>query len=256
MFGVVVYFSDIEYLNTQFLIYSLSSWLFISFYTKYYNVYRYTHVLKLLTLIGSQFFIFLLSFFAYFSIFREGVVVNKQFQIIISIVSLISFLKITSFFLLKKYRLGGRNFRNVIVIGESSSAKNIAKLFAERTDLGYRFFGFFSNKKTSSKQHLGNILEAFDYLLQNTVDEIYCEVSSVTQQELKKIRSFAVSQKIALRLIPESKGIYSKDFTLEYYGTLPVLKPKKLPFERKETNKKITAKKRYPKLTLGLPNAF
>ena len=234
--GVVVYFSDIEYLNTQFLIYSLSSWLFISFYTKYYNVYRYTHVLKLLTLIGSQFFIFLLSFFAYFSIFREGVVVNKQFQIIISIVSLISFLKITSFFLLKKYRLGGRNFRNVIVIGESSSAKNIAKLFAERTDLGYRFFGFFSNKKTSSKQHLGNILEAFDYLLQNTVDEIYCEVSSVTQQELKKIRSFAVSQKIALRLIPESKGIYSKDFTLEYYGTLPVLKPKKLPFERKETH--------------------
>ena len=234
--GVAFFYSDKEYLNIIFLTYTSVFWILISLYTKFYNVFRYTHVSKLVSLIISQFFIFVLAFFSYFSVFREGVIVNRQIEIISVIIFSIAVLKFFSFFLLKRYRLGGKNYRNVIVVGENLAAKNIAKLFNQRQDLGYRFYGFFSDKKSTSKKYLGTIHRAFQFVQEEAIDEIYCEAATITQSQLNEIRQFTSSHKIEFRLIPENKAIYSKDFILEHYGTLPVLKPKQLPFEKTETH--------------------
>ena len=51
-----------------------------------------------------------------------------------------------------------------------------------------------------------------------------------------KIRKFGQENNLELRLLPENKAIYSKDYILEYFGTIPILKPKPLPFERAETH--------------------
>ena len=234
--SVAFFYSDKEYLNITFLTYTTVFWILISLYTKFYNVYRYTHVSKLISLIISQIFVFVLSFFAYFTIFREGVIVNRQIEIISTIILSIILLKFISFFLLKSYRLVGKNYRNVIVIGENNAAKNIAKLFSQRQDLGYRFFGFFSDKRNPSKKYLGTIPKAFQFVLDRSIDEIYCEASTITQNQLNEIREFTSFHKIEFRLIPENKAIYSKDYILEHYGTLPVLKPKLLPFDKVETH--------------------
>ena len=234
--SVVLYFSAKENINLQFLVYISSSWLIISFYTKFYNVYRYTHILKLVSLLVSQFIVFLLAFFAYFTLFKEGEVVSRQSNIVITFTVIIVFFKFFSFFLLKKYRLGGRNFRNVIVFGESKSAKNVVSLFSKRQDLGYRFCGFFSDTESKSKKHLGSIKDGLKYVLNNTIDEVYCETNSVTQTQLKEIGQFCNKNKIDFSLIPENKAIYSKNFILEYYGTIPILKPRQLPFEKIETH--------------------
>ena len=232
---IVYFFSKEEHLSYTYMIYNTFSWMLISYYTKFYNVYRYTHILKLLSLIASQFLVYLLAFFAYFTIFKEGVIVNRQFIIVVAFVVVISFFKFLSFYLLKKYRLVGRNYRNVVVFGESKSAQNVVSLFRKRQDLGYRFCGFFSDKQSNSKNHLGSIKEGLKYKSDNKFDEIYCEESSVTRLQLKKIREFCVKNNIDFSLIPENKAIYSKNFILEYYGTIPILKSKQLPFERIET---------------------
>lgn len=234
--GITYFFSDKEYLNITFLTYILISWLIIAFYTKYYNVYRYTHVLKIVALIVSQFFVFTLSFLAYFTIFREGVVVNRQLEVVISIIIFIIISKLLFFFLLRSYRLAGKNYRNVIVFGENSASKNIAKIFNKRPDLGYRYFGFFTDNKNNSEKYLGSFEEGLKYIINAKVDEIYCEVSTLTEKQLNKVRIFSNENKKELRLIPQSKAIYSKNYILEYYGTIPVLKPQKLPFEKFETH--------------------
>ncbi len=234
--AIAFFYSDKEYLNITFLTYTSVFWVLISLYTKFYNVFRYTHISKLVSLLISQFFVFILAFFAYFTIFREGVIVNRQIEIIFTIILSVSLVKFFSFFLLKRYRLGGKNFRNVIVLGESIAAKNIAKLFSQRQDLGYRFYGFFSNKKSDSKKYLGSIHAAFQFVLKESIDEIYCEAATITQHQLNEIREFTTNHKIEFRLIPENKAIYSKDYILEHYGTLPVLRPKQLPFEKLETH--------------------
>ena len=235
-FFVVFYFSNKDYLNLQFIFYTTFFWVLISYFTKFYNVYRYTHTSRLLKLISSHFFIFLLAFFSYFSFFKEGVVIREQFKTVIVFIFFIIILKFLFFILLKKYRLSGGNYRTVIVFGDNKSAQNIAALFSERKDLGYRFSGFFSEKSSKSKNYLGTIKDGLKFVLENTIDEIYCEVSSIRPIQLKEIRDFSSKNNIEFRLIPENKAIYSKDFTLEYFGIIPILKPKRLPFEKIETH--------------------
>jgi putative colanic acid biosynthesis UDP-glucose lipid carrier transferase len=234
--AVVFYFSDKEYINSLFISYINFSWLLIAYYTKFYNVYRYTHILKVFSFLASQFFVFLLAFFAYFSIFREGVIISKQFVIIITFTVIITFFKLFSFFLLKRYRAIGRNFRSVIVFGGSKSAQSVVKLFSKRQDLGYRFYGFFSDKEGASKKCLGSIKQGLEFSKENNIEEIYCEINATTQVQLEKIRNFCNTNKIDFNLIPENKAIYSKNFTLEYYGMIPILKRKQLPFEKVETH--------------------
>ena len=143
--------------------------------------------------------------------------------------------KFFSFFLLKRYRSGGNNYRNVVVFGENKAAQNVANLFKSRGDLGYRFHGFFSDNRLVSRTCLGSIKEGLEYVANTNIDEIYCEQSSIARAKLKKIRDFCTKSNIELSLIPENKAIYSKDFILEHFGTIPILKPKHLPFERTET---------------------
>ncbi|WP_299062922.1 exopolysaccharide biosynthesis polyprenyl glycosylphosphotransferase [uncultured Polaribacter sp.] len=232
----IYFIANTESFTGSFLLYLTILWLLISYYNKFYSIHRYTHITKLLTLILAQFFIFILAFFAYFTIFKEGKIIHDQFITLTAILLGISFFKLFSFYLLKRYRLTGKNFRNVIVFGESKAAQNIASLFSDKQDLGYRFIGFFSDKINKSKNHLGTVKEGFQYSLSNIIDEIYCDPNSVSQYQLKEIRFFCAENEIDFRLVPDNKAIYSKDFILEYYGTLPVLKPKKLPFERIETH--------------------
>ncbi|WP_228454846.1 exopolysaccharide biosynthesis polyprenyl glycosylphosphotransferase [Polaribacter haliotis] len=236
LFFVVYYYSNKDYLSPQFIFYTVFFWILIAYYTKFYNVYRYTHISRLLALTTSHFFIFSLAFFSYFSFFREGEIIREQFKTVLTFILIITFLKFLFFFILKKYRLSGGNYRSVIVFGSSKSAQNVVDLFSERQDLGYRFKGFFSDKLSSSNKYLGSIKAGLNYTITNTIDEIYCEVNSISPLQLKEIRSFSNENNIEVRLIPENKAIYSKDFTLEYFGTIPILKPKKLPFEKTETH--------------------
>lgn len=233
---VVFLYADENYLNLNFYLYVTIIWVIISYYTKFYQVYRYTHILKLSSLIVAQFLIFLLAYFAYFSIFKEGEVIARQSNTVFWFTIGVVLSKYVFFFFLKSYRQSGKNYRNVIIFGESKSAQNIASLFHQKNDLGYRFIGYFSNSSKITKHHIGTIKEGLLFAIENQIDEIYCELGSVNNTKLKEIRNFCTDNNIKFSIVPENKAIYSKDFKLEYYGTLPILKPKKLPFEKIETH--------------------
>ena len=96
--------------------------------------------------------------------------------------------------------------------------------------------GIGPNNEKLLKERSGNINEGLIFSRENNIDEIYCEVNSVSSLQLKEIINFSDENKIQVRLIPENKVIYSKNFTKEYFGTIPILKPKKLPFEMFETH--------------------
>lgn len=232
----IIISSDSEYINFHIIIYIILFWLIISYYTKFYSVYRYTHVLKLVTKLLSHFFVFILAFFAYYTIFREGEVISKQSNIVISILITVAFFKFLFYFVLKSYRSKGNNYRNVVVFGDSKSAQNVIEIFNDRQDLGYRFNGFFSDKISKSKKYLGTITEGLNYTNKENIDEVYCDINSISTLKYKEIRDFCRDIDTELKLIPENKAIYSKNFKVEYYGTLPILRPKQLPFERIETH--------------------
>ena len=70
------------------------------------------------------------------------------------------------FFYLKKYRIiSGNNFRNIVIIGYTEEAIRLKQLFETRNDYGYRFLGYFSNKKVN-KNIIGKIEDLKDFVLE------------------------------------------------------------------------------------------
>jgi putative colanic acid biosynthesis UDP-glucose lipid carrier transferase len=231
---IILYFvSDQEFYNSIFIIYIISFWTLSSILTGYYKILRFTKVFRLLTITVSHFFIFILGFFTFFGIFKEGFIVNNQFLILTSIL-LITFLsKIIFYFSLKWYRNHGKNYRKVIVLGIDDSSRKIIELFNQNKSLGYQYVGLFTNK--SLKNKLGNIEDSFNYILDNSIDEVYCSLKELDSQMVNKIKVFANSNNINLKLIPDAGKLYSKDQSIEIYDdTLVVLNVKKLPFEFNE----------------------
>ena len=218
--------------NFPFLSYIIFFWLFTSHFSGFYKVFRYTRFLEILSLLSKHFLIFIFGYFAYFGIFREGEVVNNQFLILMTIILSISVVKFSWLLLLKKYRSLGNNFRTTVIVGLDDSSKNIIKLFKSKSNLGYKYLGFFSNKKFSNEEYLGSVESIFAYTMQNTVDEIYCSLAILSKDQLKKINKFAMDKDIVLKLIPNSIELYSKNQSIEYYDdALMVLNVDKLPFD-------------------------
>jgi putative colanic acid biosynthesis UDP-glucose lipid carrier transferase len=158
--------------------------------------------------------------------------VSNQFLILVAILSSIAAVKLFWVFLLKKYRELGNNLKTTIVIGFDDSSKKIIELFKSKSNLGYKFLGFFSNKIIKDDEYLGDLDAVFQYVLKHSVDEIYCSVSSLGKKEVKKINKFAMEKNIILKLIPDANELYRKNQSAEYYDdALLVLNVNKLPFE-------------------------
>jgi len=225
---------DLNFLKTSFLIYINLAWLIITYFVKYYSIYRTTHFLKVFYLYITQNSLFFFAFFSYFSLFNEGLKVNNQFKILASIFLATLISKFTFFYLLKWYRNKGKNYRRVIVIGFNTSSKKLIDFFESESDYGYRFIGFFDDHLNKKKYYLGNINKCYNYVLTEDIQEIYCS-TSLDKKLIQKIMKFGNINNKLVKLIPDSKDLYSKDLNLEYYGILPILKTKKLPFQFIET---------------------
>jgi putative colanic acid biosynthesis UDP-glucose lipid carrier transferase len=226
--------NDFQFLNVTFLFYIIFFWILSSYYTGFYKVYRFTTVFRIFTLLAVQFSIFILGFFAFFGILKEGVIVNNQFIILSIIIFGITFFKFSSFYVLGNYRSRGNNYRKIVFIGLDSSTKKMTQLFNKKSNLGYRYLGFFSDKKSDKKEKLGSFKDSFNFISDKTnfVDEVYCSLTELNKEQLKEVVRFTNDKDIVVKMIPNSEEFYSKHQNVEYYGeTLKVLSVRKLPFD-------------------------
>lgn len=215
----------------SYVLYINVIWLIIAFYVRFYEVYRYTKIIKIISLLVVQFGMFFLAYFAYFSLFKEGVIIGSQATTITIIFGSILLLKMLFVYALRKYRIGGGNFREIIILGGNQSIESLKILFDSRNDLGYRFKGYFSNVIKDKKKYLGTIEDSFIYMQKNRVDQIFCSISELSKEEINKIIDFGETNNKDVKLIPNSEGLFSKGMVLEYYDYIPVLSIKKLPFD-------------------------
>ena len=233
---VVFYISDKEYLKPSFLIYINAFWIISSFFSGFYKVYRHTKFFRVLSLLAIQFSIFFLGFFTYFSLFREGDVVNNQTVILSTIFLVITLFKYSFIYALKKYRAHGNNYRKTVVLGSDEAAKRVIQLFEDKKELGYVLSGVFSDKTDfNQKTYKGSIEESYLFVLEEMIDEIYCSLSELNKEEIKKVTTFANENNIVIKLIPDVNELYSKSYNTEFYDdALLVFNVNKLPFEYKE----------------------
>ena len=80
---------------------------------------------------------------------------------------------------LEKFRIHGRNLRNIIIVGANSRARRFAKQLETKIELGYRLVGFADNEcpqlqKVQQAGHavVSSLKELPSYLRRNIVDEV------------------------------------------------------------------------------------
>ena len=214
-------------LNINFIffgIYLAFIWIITSFFSRFYEVYRFTTPVEILTKIAKQSVIFILLIIAYFPFNKEFVFSGKAIALYsVTLFSIIIIIKSLFFYYLKKYRIvTSNNFRNAIIIGYTQEATDLKRIFEDRPDYGYRFKGFFSDKKVNENIE-GKIASIKAYCIENKIDEIYCSLNEISDEKLKDLVEFGDNNSIVVKFIPDSKAIFSKNLKIDYYELFPVL---------------------------------
>ena len=225
--NLLAYFLPIQFqFPLLFHSYISLAWIIISIKTEFYEVYRYTKVTNILRHIFTQFVFFFLILYAFIGFFKQPIIsrlaLAKYFSFVFIAVSILKFL---NYVLLMKYRERVKgNIRNVVVIGKNKMTNQLINVFRERTEYGYLF-----KKQFCPKQKDFDIRDSLIYIANNNIDEIYCSVSSLQNEELLMFIDFADNNLKTLKFIPDNKNIFSKKLKFEYYDYVPILSLRDIP---------------------------
>lgn len=211
-----------------FSIYISLGWILLSFYSKFYEVYRYTRPTNILSLILRQSVLFSLFVFAFSGLYHElNIYPKPTVKYILMCFALITVLKFTVYYLLQKYRVSfGGNYRSTVILGYNKKTLALENFFNKNPEYGYLHKKTFNFKKKTD-----SLTECFNYILEEGIDEIYCSISELTNTQIADIVDFADNNLKILKFIPDSKEIYSKKLRYEYYDYIPVLTLRNIPLE-------------------------
>ena len=203
------------------------SWIIISFRNEFYEVYRYDKITHVFKLLFKQFILFFLILYAYIGFFKQPRISRlylASFFIIVCISILI--VKFVRYIVIRQYRKNIENdLRNVVVFGKNEKTNQLIEVFKNRKDFG---FNYKKNFSTKSKNY--DVRKCFDYIIENEVDEIYCSIDELSDEDILSIINFSDRNFKMVKFIPDNKQIFSKKLNFEYYGYIPVLSLKEKSF--------------------------
>ncbi len=212
----------------EFTVIITLSWIVLSLYSDFYEVRRFTREITILTLILRQLVLFSLIVFSFFGVFKTYSISNNYILLYIGAAFfLITVFKFSIYFLLQKYRMDfGGNFRKTVIIGKNKHTTSLEHYFNNRREYGYNLRKVFDIK---SKDY--DLKQCFDFVLKENVDEIYCSVSQLSNNQLNQVIDFADNNLKVLKFLPDTKEVFSRKLKYEYYGYIPILSLRDIPLE-------------------------
>jgi len=202
------------------------AWIILSFRNGFYKVYRYSKVTHIIKLLFTQFVFFFLILYAFIGFFKQPNMSRLSLGLYLIFVFVAVFsIKFLNYVLLMKYREKVKgNLRNVVVIGKNKKTEQLIKVFKERTEYGYEF-----KRQFCPRERDFDIQACFLYIVEQNIDEIYCSVSELKNEELSDFIDFADNNLKTLKFLPDNKNIFSKKLKFEYYDYLPILSLRDIP---------------------------
>ncbi len=232
LFALQFSFTDQHYL--YFAVFSILGWVFLSLLTKFYEIYRFTKMTRIVSLSFFQVFLYSLIVFSFFGIFQDVHQPVKEILIYIGKTCVAILLtKLAMHFLLRNYRkyLGG-NYRTTIIIGNNNKTNQLKNFFTNYPIYGYQYKKSFDIKKYNSKEKQAKALqECFDYIKKESIDEVYCSLAELNNEQIKAVVDFTDNNLKILKFIPDNNELYTKQLKLDYYGYLPVLSFRSIPID-------------------------
>ena len=212
------------------IVYYNLSWLLITFAIDFYPTKKNEHFFTSFHKVLGLFFIFSLAYFTNFSFRNLVISPTYQLKVLLVIFSTIMIYRYIFYYLRDIYRVEGGNFVSVVVVGRDRKLKKIRQIF-DQPELGYRYRGYFDNNPSKSITYLGNIDQAFEFIRNNTVDEVYCMVSRLSSDQINELIAFCDNNLVKIKMVPDNKEIYTRAMDVELFGNVPILNLRKLPLD-------------------------
>ncbi len=202
-------------------------WVISALITKFYEVYRFTKFIKIVSYVFYQLLLFSIFIFAFFGVsetLNPGL--SKTLIFLLYTFLLVSLFKFTLFYGLQSYRLGfGGNFRKTIIIGNDESVEELKEFFISQKELGYENRKTFSFKSPSDL----DLQECFDFILSRNIDEVYCSANELEENQLNLLIEFCENNFKILKFISKRGGLLSKKLKTEIYGLSTVQSLRQMP---------------------------
>ena len=201
---------------TPILVFS-ALWIISAFITKFYEVYRFTKLIRIISYIFYQLLLFSILVFAFFGAVQSPTPgLSQTLVFLLYTFIIISLFKLTLFYALQSYRLGfGGNFRKTIIIGNDESVTELKEFFLNQKELGYE------NRMTFKFNHPSdlNLDECFDFILTRNIDEVYCSANELDESQISRLITFCENNFKILKFISKRGGLLSKKLkTCQYYS--------------------------------------
>ena len=230
LLGYIFRFDSLaDYFINQYLAFHLYfnlAWICSAYFLNSYNTNKPVGNIRLLLRLLQLLLLHLLLLVAFNGIiktFYSRLFILYSYSLI---VSLIPFWRIILNQLLKLYRKGGFNTKNVAIIGHGLDAGELKEYFDGHPEEGYRFSGFINHER--SQEDISHIT---NYVINNKVEEVYASMNSLTGSQLRQLIEFAENNLIRIRLLPETEGFPFKKVKVEFYDHIPVLALRPFPLD-------------------------
>lgn len=203
-------------------------WSIISSITKFYEVYRFTKEITILTLLIKQLIFYSLVVLAFTGLqISPNIVKRDLFNYIAISFSIIAISKFSIYFLLKTYRaIYGGNRRKVVVFGENAKTRALVDFFNNKKEYGYNLIKIFNTKEKDF-----DLKDSLQDINKHNADEIYCSLSDLNTHDIKTIVNFADNNLKIVKFLPDNKGNFLKRVKYQYYDYLPVMSFREIPLE-------------------------
>ncbi|TVZ52670.1 exopolysaccharide biosynthesis polyprenyl glycosylphosphotransferase [Dokdonia sp. Hel_I_53] len=217
--------------NNHFVIYVIYiavTWFVTCYKSHFYDIYRYTKPVRIISLLVLQFFIFTLLVFAFFGLFQDaGTSPQRVLKYVTYVFLGITSLKFGVFYLLKTYRavLGG-NHRNVVILGRNKETEELTTFFYENKEYGYEVHKIFDINEPNV-----SLNSIFSEILSLNVDEVYCSIEQFTNEQLREIAEFTDNHLKLLKFIPDNRELFTKKLEYQYLGITPILSLRRIPID-------------------------
>jgi len=229
--NVLAYFMLSEHLHTTWYhIFITLSWVFIAWNIDFYEVYRYTKVVRIMGRLFKQYLAFLVLNFAYIGFFSKFSEPSEVVWYVTLSLSVVGSFKFAVYFFLRRFRvMFGGNYRKVIILGNGKSSTQLAAFFRDNPDYGYKLEGIFDLKTNKEKE----MQLCFDFVLKNGIDEMYCSLASLNDDDINELIDFTDNNLKILKFLPDNKTPLARNLIYDYYDYIPILSLRNIPLDKR-----------------------
>lgn len=220
-----------EHLNTiWYHLFISAAWIFIAWNIDFYEVYRYTKVLRMVGRLIKQYIAYLILNFAFIGFFWKFSKPSDIVWYVSTAICVVAFFKFSIFYFLKRFRVVfGGNFRRVVIVGNGKSAEQLADFFNDNPDYGYKLEGIFDLKTDKEEQ----LKECYNFVLEKGIDEIYSSLSNINNEDINDLIDFTDNNLKTLKFLPDNKQPLARNLIYDYYDYIPILSLRNVPLDKR-----------------------